>query len=250
MDGEQSITIDEIAINYTDELTVLEICNKNHIAVPQMCFIGHLTPSGRCGLCTVEMYDHSIANKWIPVLACMLAPQAGMKIRTQSEVIAAIREMAGKLILRSHPCDCDYCEKCGNCELQKIYNKTGFGFSRAIADGKGKKPIISCLSLRFYLDREKCTNCGVCVTYCREELGEDFLHSILSFNGQPRLELYPGAVYREGYFLNLIEVCPYNAIIDRESLGAHPPWKLQKFDGISTESSTGIFLKFMIFCKI
>jgi NADH dehydrogenase/NADH:ubiquinone oxidoreductase subunit G len=239
MDGEQLIVIDEIAINYTDESTVLEICNKNNILVPQMCSMGHLTPLGHCGLCTVEMYDNSITGKWVPVLACMLAPQIGIKIRTQSKVIAMIREMAGKLILRSHPCDCDFCENFGNCELRKIYNKTNFGFTRAIADGKRKKAVISCLSLRFCLDREKCTNCGACVTYCREELGEDFLHSVLNFSGQPRLELYPGMAYREGYFLNLIEICPYNAIVDRASLGHHPSWKLQKFNGISTESSTG-----------
>ncbi|MDR0418489.1 MAG: 2Fe-2S iron-sulfur cluster binding domain-containing protein [Puniceicoccales bacterium] len=239
MDGEQLIFIDEIAINYTDELTVLEICNKNNISVPQMCSLEHLTPPGHCGLCTVEMYDDSIPEQWVPVLACMLAPQVGIKIRTQSKVIAMIREMAGKLILRSHPCDCDFCEKFGHCELQKIYNKTKFGFTRAIADGKEKKAVISCLSLRFCLDREKCTNCGACTTYCREELGEDFLHSVLNFDGQPRLELYPGVAYREGYLLNLIEICPYNAIIDRMSLGHHPSWKLQKFNGISTESSTG-----------
>jgi NADH dehydrogenase/NADH:ubiquinone oxidoreductase subunit G len=239
MDEEQLVIIDEIAIHYTDESNILEICNRQRISVPQMCFMEHLTPLGHCGLCAVEMFDNSVPGQWVPILACMLAPQVGMKIRTQSEIISTIREMAGKLILRSHPCDCDFCEKFGKCELRKIYNKTGFGFTRAIMDGKGKKPIISRLSLRFCLDREKCTNCGLCVAYCREELDEDFLHIVLKSDGQLRLELYPGITHRDDYFLNLIEICPYNAIIDGESLGTPPPWKLQSFDGISTESSTG-----------
>jgi NADH dehydrogenase/NADH:ubiquinone oxidoreductase subunit G len=246
MDGEQSIIIDEIVINYTDESTVLAICNRNHISVAQMCSVEHLTPSGHCGLCTVELYDDSVPGQWVPVLACMLAPQGGMKIRTQSKIIAAIREMAGKLILRSHPCDCDFCEKFGNCELRKIYNKTGFGFTRAIEDGKKKKPVLSRLSGRFLLDREKCTNCGVCVTYCREILGEDFLHSALKDNDQSHLELYPGVKYGEGYLLNLMEICPFNAIVDEKSLGLPPSWQLQGFDGIATESSTGNNIKIFV----
>ncbi|MDR1906915.1 MAG: hypothetical protein LBQ03_01705 [Puniceicoccales bacterium] len=239
MDGEQAIIIDEVAVNYIDEANVLEICNKNRIGVPQICSVEHLTPSEHCGLCTIEMFDDAVPGQWVPVLACMLAPRAGMKVRTQSEVITAIREMAGKLILRSHPCDCDRCEKFGNCELRKIYNRTGFGFTRAIEDGKRKKPVISRLSRRFCLDREKCTNCGVCVAYCREELGEDFLHSVLKSDGRSCLELYPGTAYGESYLLNLIEICPYNAIMDEKTLGLPPSWQLQGFDSISMESSTG-----------
>ncbi|MDR2372264.1 MAG: molybdopterin-dependent oxidoreductase [Puniceicoccales bacterium] len=239
MDGEQSIIIDGVAINYDEESNILEIFDKHHIWVPQMCSMGHLTPLGHCGLCTVELFDDSVPGQWVPVLACILAPKADMKIRTQSEVITAIREMAGKLILRSHPCDCDFCEKFPYCELRKIYSKTGFGFVREIEDGKGKKPVISRLSQRFCLDREKCTNCGACVTYCREKLDEDFLHIVLKINGQSRLELYPGTTYGESYLLNLIEICPYNAIMDGKTLGLPPPWKLRAFDGISMESSVG-----------
>ncbi|MDR1590595.1 MAG: (2Fe-2S)-binding protein [Puniceicoccales bacterium] len=239
MEGNRSIIIDEIAVNYNDESSVLEICNRNHIAIPQTCFTEHLTPSGHCGLCTIELFDESVPENWLPVLACMLAPQDGMKIRTKSNVIATIREMAGQLILRSHPCDCEFCEKFDHCELRKIYNKTGFGFVRAIEDGKGKKPAISRLSQQFCLDREKCTNCGVCTTYCREKLGKDFLHNVLKFNGKTHLELYPGVAYEEGYLLNLIEICPYNAIMDEKTLGQPPPWKLHALNGISMESSTG-----------
>jgi NADH dehydrogenase/NADH:ubiquinone oxidoreductase subunit G len=246
MGGEQLIIIDEVAINYSDELSILEICNRNHIPLPQMCSLGHLTPSGHCGLCVVELFDEAVPDHWIPVLACLLAPKKGIKIRTQSEMIAVIREMAGLLILRSHPCDCNYCENFGPCELRKIYNKTGFGFTRAIEDGKGKKTVISCLSERFLLDREKCANCGLCVTYCREILGEDFLHSVLKDNDQSRLELYPGVKYGEGYLLNLIEICPFNAIIDEKSLGLPPSWQLQGFDGIATESSTGSNIKIFV----
>ncbi|MDR2812213.1 MAG: molybdopterin-dependent oxidoreductase [Puniceicoccales bacterium] len=239
MDGERSIIIDGTVVGYDDELNILRICNKCHISIPQMCSVEHLTPLGHCGLCVVEMFDDSVSSQWVPVLACMLQPQAGMEIRTRSKVITAIREMAGQLILRSHPCDCDFCEKFNNCELRKTYNRTGFGFVRAITDGKGSKPIISRLSQRFCLDREKCTNCGTCVTYCREALGEDFLHNVLKSNGQLRLELYPGINYVEGYLLNLIEICPYNAIMDEKSLNLPPPWKLRAFDSISMESSTG-----------
>jgi NADH-quinone oxidoreductase subunit G len=212
-----------------------------------MCFLKHLTPSGRCGLCVVELFRDSAEPNWVPVLACLLPPEDAMIIRTHSEIIATIRELAGQLILRSHPCDCDFCEKFGHCSLRKIYNKTGFGFTRAIEDGKHQKPILSRISGRFLLDREKCANCGLCVTFFREELGENFLHSVLKSNDQSRLECYPGATYqREGYLLNAIEICPYNAIVDGESLGLPPPWQLQAFDGISTESSRGNNIKIFV----
>jgi NADH-quinone oxidoreductase subunit G len=244
VDVEKIITVDGRKIAYDREETVLEVCENNGIKIPHMCFQKNLTPSGHCGLCVIELSKDAAESDWIPVLTCLLPPQEGMILRTHSKIIAAVRELAGQLLLRSHPCDCDFCEKFGNCELRKIYNKTGFGFTRAIEDGKHQKPILSRISGRFLLDREKCTNCGLCVTFFREELGEYFLHSVLKPNGQARLELYPGASYQpEGYLLNAIEICPYNAIVDAESLGLPPPWQLRVIDGISTESSRGNNIK-------
>ncbi|MDR3317706.1 MAG: molybdopterin-dependent oxidoreductase [Puniceicoccales bacterium] len=246
MAEEKIIIIDDRKIPYTEKETILEICDNNGIKIPQMCFQKNLTPSGHCGLCVIELFDESLPTNWVPILACVLLPQPGLKIRTHSDIIDAIRTMTGQLLLRSHPCDCNFCERFGNCELRKIYNRTGFGFTRAIEDGKRQNSVITRLSGRFLLDREKCTNCGLCVTFFREELGEDFLHSVLKNNGQSRLELYPTISCESKYLLNAIEICPFNAIIDGESLGYPPPWQLQAIDGISTESSTGNNIKIFV----
>jgi NADH-quinone oxidoreductase subunit G len=210
-----------------------------------MCYAEHLTPSGHCGLCTVELWDEAVEGNWVPVLACVLAPREGMKIRLQSERIEKIRQMVGQLILRSHPCDCDLCEKFGHCELRKIYNRTGFGFTRAIEDSK-KKISIARLSGRLLLDREKCIHCGLCISFCREELGEDFLHIPLQDSGQARLKVYPGMKYEERYWLNLIEICPFDALLDEHSLNHLPSWRLKAFDAIGTESSTGNNIKVFV----
>lgn len=223
-------------VTFTEEETLLEVFNKTGFKIPQMCFLAGLTPNGRCGLCTVELQS---APDWVPILACAIRPQEGMVVRTQSERITMIRTLAAQLLLRSHPCDCDYCEHFGDCELRRVYNKTGFGFTRAIEDGKKQKPYLAPLSDRLLLDREKCTSCGLCVSFFREELEEDFVHFIREKNDHLRLERYPHTNTENGYLLNAIEVCPCHALFDQQALSALPSWKLHTVSGISTESSAG-----------
>lgn len=238
MDG-TFIVVDDKEVAFSDEANLLEVFEKNDIWVPQLCYRRKLSPCGHCGLCTVELFDEQAEGNWVPVLACLVRPEPHLKIRTTSERIEAIRELTGKLLLRSHPCDCEYCECFGDCELRKIYNRTGFGFTRALEDGKYKKPVIAQLSGRFLLDREKCIQCGLCVHFFREELGEDFIHLEAKDGVHTRLELYPGVSYQESYLLNAIEVCPVNAILDGQAGSGLPSWELRKVPSISTESSTG-----------
>ncbi len=141
--------------------TILSALRRNGIKVPTLCNMTDFTPTGACRMCIVEVEgkDHLIPSCSYPV-------EEWMKIRTHSPRVLKARKTIVELLLSNHPDDCLYCERSGNCELQKMAEDLNVR-ERRIPGSKSKhKTDKSGISV--IRDPAKCILCGRCVRICQE----------------------------------------------------------------------------------
>ncbi len=109
------LTIDGKEIEIHEGATILEAARAGSIYIPTLCFHENLLPIGSCRLCVVEVEGYEN-----PMVSCDTAAASGMKVRTQSDRLLAMRQDYLKLILAYHPLDCPICDAGGECDLQDL----------------------------------------------------------------------------------------------------------------------------------
>lgn len=144
--------------------TILEALINNGIQVPTLCSLPELSPTGACRMCVVEVEG---MDKLVP--ACSFPVKEKMKIKTHSGRVLQARKMNVELLLSSHPDDCLYCERNGNCELQKLAEDLNVRSRNISGERRGYK--IDGSSSSIIRDPSKCILCGRCVRICEEIAG-------------------------------------------------------------------------------
>ena len=160
------------AIEANEGDTLLTALRRAGIAVPTLCHMDALPPSGACRLCVVEMDG---APNLVP--ACSYPASAGAKVRTRTPRVLEARKTLVELLLSSHPDDCLYCARNNRCTLQTLAADLGVR-QRLYRGDKGTKPL-DVSSPSIIRDPAKCVLCGRCVRVCEEIQGVaaiDFLY--------------------------------------------------------------------------
>lgn len=141
--------------------TILTALRRNGIRVPTLCNMKDFSPTGACRMCIVEVEgkDHLIPSCSYPV-------EEWMKIKTHSPRVLKARKTIVELLLSNHPDDCLYCERNGNCELQKLAEDLNVR-ERRIPGSKSRYKIDKS-GLSVIRDPAKCILCGRCVRICEE----------------------------------------------------------------------------------
>ncbi|RCX09931.1 NADPH-dependent glutamate synthase beta subunit-like oxidoreductase [Anaerobacterium chartisolvens] len=208
-----TITIDGIRLEVQDNKSVLDCALEAGIYIPHLCHHPDLSEHGSCRLCIVDVEGEENV-----VASCILRAKEGLNIRTNSERIGKLRNLALELLLAGHPEDCSTCPKYGNCELQTLIQYMGATNSRMRARIKGFKseernPL-------FIHDMNRCVLCGRCVRAC----GELREVSVLQYN-KKELETYVGTVHDKllkdadcRFCGACAEVCPTGTIRDKTQL--------------------------------
>ena len=98
--------------------------------------------------------------------ACSTFPVDGMNIKTHSPRVIKARKKITELLLADHPDDCLYCQRNGNCELQKLAEELHVRERTLPARSSRKKRDLSGASIM--RDPSKCILCGRCVRVCEE----------------------------------------------------------------------------------
>ena len=95
--------------------TILMALKSNGIKVPTLCHMEDFKATGSCRMCVVE-----VEGKPNLIPACSYPVEEWMRIWTHSPKVIHARKTIVELLLSNHPDDCLYCERNGNCELQKL----------------------------------------------------------------------------------------------------------------------------------
>ena len=107
--------VDNIRVEFDDEATIMDVCRKAGVEMPNFCFHSDLSVYGACRMCMVEDLDTGKIDA-----ACTTKPKNGMRIRTNTSRLLKYRRMTLELMLASHCRDCTACEKNRSCRLQEM----------------------------------------------------------------------------------------------------------------------------------
>ena len=161
--------VDNIRVEFDQEATVLDVCRKAGVEVPNFCFHSDLSVYGACRMCMVENLDTGEISA-----ACTTKPKSGLRIRTNSARLLKYRRMILELMLSAHCRDCTACEKNRSCRLQEMAVRFGihhvhFQDTREHIPQDQSSPAVQ-------VDYNKCILCGDCVRVCKEVQGMGILH--------------------------------------------------------------------------
>ncbi len=169
----KTLIIEGKEVEFTNEPNLLEVIRKAGMNVPTFCYRPDLTSFGACRMCVVEV-EYPNGRKMINS-SCTMPPEAGIKVKLNTEKTRRIRKTVLELLLANHDRKCLTCERSGDCELQKYSEEYGITNIR-YADKDEFLPIDDS-SPSIVRDPNKCILCGACVRACTEFQG----HSVLGF---------------------------------------------------------------------
>jgi formate dehydrogenase major subunit len=96
-----NILIDGKKYSFKENETILEVCKRNGINIPTLCFNKKFPPNSSCFVCIVE----DLTSKTL-IPSCSTNARDGMKISTDSDTVKKYRRMAIELLLSEHDANC------------------------------------------------------------------------------------------------------------------------------------------------
>lgn len=204
------VNINGVDYEAKDNEKILSLCLKVGIFIPHLCYLNHHTPSGRCGLCVVDIDNGSVA------LSCLTTVKDNMVIKTESYAIDKIRRNNMARILKTHTTDCLRCFKSGRCALQryitKVYEDSADNIS-SLSD-KESKDVFTNITDNLLFNKSKCINCNRCVRFLCETCGmECKTVDVADYSAPEKDDLYG----------NVIDICPTAALKANDGV-----WKIEK----------------------
>ena len=141
-----------------------------------------------------------------------------MKIRTHSPRVLKARKVLVELLLASHPDDCLYCDRSGNCGLQNLAAEMNVRERKY--HGKRQNIQIDKACQSIVRDPSKCVLCGRCIRICDEVIGVSAI-DVVGRGSDSRI----GTGYNKGLNTHTcvkcgqcIMVCPTGALAEKSNI--------------------------------
>ncbi|MDB5859451.1 MAG: NAD-dependent formate dehydrogenase iron-sulfur protein / NAD-dependent formate dehydrogenase, partial [Ramlibacter sp.] len=151
--------------------TLLQVCDREGLEVPRLCYKDGLDTAGNCRACVVE-----VAGERVLAPSCCRAPTAGMKVTTDSERAVASQKMVLELLLADMP-ETAYTR---DNEVDQWARKAGVGRprfeSRVQPPQDLSHPAIA-------VNMDACIQCTRCLRACRDEQMNDVIGLALRGDG-------------------------------------------------------------------
>jgi NADH-quinone oxidoreductase subunit G len=200
--------------------TLLPTLLDNDTYVPHYCWHRGLSPDGNCRMCLVKV---STSRKL--EVACMTRPSEKMEVVTEGPEIDAARKAVLEYMLVNHPLDCPICDKAGECDLQDFTFTYRDGVSRFVDDKTTKGTVDLGPNVKIWGNR--CIACTRCVRFCEEIVGTAEL-TIVNRGDHSVAGINPGVPLDNPMSLNVVDLCPVGALIDKNFLFQARVWFAQK----------------------
>ncbi|AIV58850.1 formate dehydrogenase subunit alpha [Burkholderia pseudomallei] len=212
-DTDVTLDIDGRAITVPAGTSVMRAAIEAGINVPKLCATDSLEPFGSCRLCLVEIEG----RRGYPA-SCTTPVEAGMKVRTQSDRLQALRRNVMELYISDHPLDCLTCAANGDCELQDMAGAVGLREVRYGFDGKNHLSDAKDESNPYFsYDPSKCIVCNRCVRACEETQGT-FALTIASRGFESRVAASAGEAFMDSECVSCgacVAACPTATLIEK-----------------------------------
>jgi len=254
MTKEVTLTIDGIEVSVSAGTLVVDAAKKAGIDIPVFCYHPKMEPVGMCRQCLVEIgrpaFDRATGEPiledgkpkinwgWKLETSCTNPVSDGMVVKTTSEKAKKAQNEMLEFQLLSHPLDCPVCDKGGECLLQDLTLAHGGTESRYRFDEKRHAEKKVALSDLIWLDRERCIQCGRCVRFQSEIVGEAVLgfnqrgaHTEIVTNSDPGFDsVFSG---------NVTDICPVGALTTAQFRFGARPWEMEATASICAECPVG-----------
>jgi NADH-quinone oxidoreductase subunit G len=218
---------------------LLKFCLENGFKIPYLCYHPGLSPDGCCRMCLVKV---STSRKLEP--ACLQKCIDKLEVETDNPEIQRFRDSVLEFMLINHPLDCPVCDKAGECLLQDYVFAHRKGYSRFF-DQKTKRHIKD-LGPEIKLWGTRCILCRRCIRFCREVSGSQQL-CIINRADHSVVDTFPVKEFDDPLSLNVVELCPTGAMIDKEFLYQARVWFTRSVDSICPACSRGCNIRVQVF---
>lgn len=232
------IYINDKLYDFKEGETILDIARRNEIDIPVMCYLEHITPTGACRLCLIEI--EGVAK---PVAACVTYAIDGMKVKTNTEKVVKNRKKMMEFVLMKHPLDCPVCDKAGECMLQD----TAYSFGIKEETFKTEKPAKPKFDWDMIIhDANLCVLCERCVKLCHEVAGCSALE-IQERGFENIINTKNGANLSCDFCGICVDYCPVGALLDKPYKHSVRAWDLQRKQSVCTMCPVGCKIEYGLY---
>lgn len=158
------MAVDGRAVKAVEGETVLQVCQREGVHIPTLCWLEGVAVWGGCRLCVVE-----VDGVHGPRPACATRVVADMDVRTDTPTLRAQRRDIVELLFAEGNHVCAVCVANGHCELQDLATEYGVDhvshqYTFPVCEVDASHP-------HFVFDPNRCVLCTRCVRACDEVEG-------------------------------------------------------------------------------
>ena len=226
------LTIDGKEIAFDGNKMLIQAALDAGVEVPRYCYHPGLSSPASCRICLVEVEG---IPKLVP--ACYTPAKDGMVVHMNNSTKAvANQKQVMEFLLINHPLDCPVCDKAGECTLQDYSYNHGRAQSRFEED-KSKNPKKD-IGEHVLLYSDRCIMCTRCVRFTREIAGTSEL-MVDGRGHREEIDIFPGKPLNNRLSLNVVDICPVGALLDKNFLFKQRVWRLTRTASLSPTDAGG-----------
>ena len=218
---------------------LLKVLLESGIFVPHYCYHPGLSPEGNCRMCLVKTNQSRKLE-----VSCMMRCNEKMEIETEPEEVKKARADVMEFLLINHPLDCPICDKAGECDLQDFTFTYRGGLSRFV-EGKTIRHTKD-LGPDIAIWGNRCIACSRCVRFCEEIPGTGEL-ALINRGDRSVIDIFPGVPIDNPMSLNVVDICPVGALIDKNFLFQQRVWMAPTTGTVCTHCSRGCNMELLTF---
>jgi formate dehydrogenase major subunit/NADH-quinone oxidoreductase subunit G len=199
------VVIDDRQVPVDPAVPLLFAALDAGVWIPNLCAVRGRAPAGACRLCWV-----AIDGRPGPVPSCAVRPRDGMRVRTGTPEILALRRTAFELLMGAHAPSCRGCPALRTCEMIRIARRMRMPLraKRLAVRLTGVAADERHRDIR--IDPDRCVLCGRCIAECARARPQDPLLEFARRGCRTVLSTFAGEPLPEACSscMRCVAVCP------------------------------------------